>query len=496
MSPASLRRYRAERLLREEFRSLRASVIASVRCKLHGCGAELADDDLDACYSQAWQGLYLVTLAGEEVLNPGAWLALATFRRAIDEHRAARRRHAAAPPQRPLADLQSSAEGPAGRDEVDPAGELDRRQKLGQLFEALRLRLSPRERRAFALCYLQGLSRAEAAATMGLSERRMRKLMDGRGAGDAGTNAKVSALVSTIRAERWCEEQGSLMRGLAYGVLDPHGERHRLAVMHTRSCPACRSYVASLRGLAALLPPAPALALLVGASRAARDATRHTAATAHASAGAGVRGSGAIVAPAAAASGTVGAGAAGGGWLLIGGGAGAKLAATCLLALGLGAGCAALTVTGSSPHRRGPSHSRAAGAQARLRTPAITFDQPQTSRTAAAPALAAITPSAQSESAITPAARAGREFGPEQPPVPEGSQAPHSSPSSAPRASVSRSTAAAREFNRTERPSSRASGAASPAARPANEAPATESAGAAVSGEGGPAQAQREFSPG
>jgi RNA polymerase sigma factor (sigma-70 family) len=495
MSPASLRRYRADRLLREEFRALRASVIASVRAKLRACGAELADDDLDACYAQAWQGLHSVTLAGQEVLNPGAWLALATFRRAIDEHRAARRREALASVH--LTDAGPPAHGCAASppELPDPAGELDRRLMLGQLFEALRLRLGPRERRAFALCYLQGLSRAEAAAAMGLSERRMRKLMDGGGARDAGTTAKVSALVHTIRAQRWCEEQGSLMRGFAYGVLDPQGERHRLAVMHTHSCPACRSYVASLRGLAALLPPPPGLlALLAGASGVARGAGRHATASAHVSIGAGARGSGALAAPAAAASGTAGAGAAGGGWLLIGTGAGAKLAATCLLALGLGAGCAVLAVPGGSPRWHRPAHLRASAARPRAIDAALARGQRQSMQLAHAPALsAAATRAAPSESALTPAARARREFGPEQGGAAEASEPSLGTHSSAPRAS----TAATREFAGVAT-SSRggASRSATPAA--AGETPGAENpaAGAATSGEADAARARREFSPG
>jgi len=44
------------------------------------------------------------------------------------------------------------------------------------------------------------------------------------------------------------------MRGLAYGILDPDGERYRLALIHHGECPACRAYVVSLRGLAAVLP--------------------------------------------------------------------------------------------------------------------------------------------------------------------------------------------------------------------------------------------------
>src|SRR5437764_9278734 len=87
MSPASLRRYRAERLLREEFRALRACVLASARGSLRACGAELDESDLEACYAQAWQGPYAATLGGQRIVNPAGWLATATFRRAIDEYR-------------------------------------------------------------------------------------------------------------------------------------------------------------------------------------------------------------------------------------------------------------------------------------------------------------------------------------------------------------------------------------------------------------------------
>src|SRR5438552_2117706 len=166
VSPASLRRDRAERLLREEFRALRACVLASARGSLRACGAELDESDLEACYAQAWQGLYAATLGGQRIVNPAGWLATVTFRRAIDEYR--------------------------------------------------------------------------SRARTGLRDR---------------------------------TSQGSLMRGLAYGILDPAGERHRLALIHTSACPACRAYVASLRGLAALLPPAPSLLPLLLAGGAGAKAT-------------------------------------------------------------------------------------------------------------------------------------------------------------------------------------------------------------------------------
>src|SRR5207245_4242330 len=90
MSPASLRRYRAERLLREEFRALRGQVLASVRGSLRARGAGLDERDLEACYAQAWQGLYAATLEGQRIVNPAGRLARGTLRPAIDQRRARR----------------------------------------------------------------------------------------------------------------------------------------------------------------------------------------------------------------------------------------------------------------------------------------------------------------------------------------------------------------------------------------------------------------------
>jgi DNA-directed RNA polymerase specialized sigma24 family protein len=256
MSPSSLSRYRAERLLRKGFPELRSKVLAVVRSQLRGKGIALDPADLEACYAQAWQGLYATVLGGERVENPSAWLVLVTFRRAIDESRAAPRE-------------------PAGRElavavEPDYAATLDDGARLRHVFEALRNRLSARECEAASLCYLQGLSRAEAAARLGISEARMRKLMEGAGHGRPGVSSKVSELLDTIKGEGWCEQQSSLMRAYAFGILDPDGERHALAVAHCRECPACRAHVASLRGLASVLPPLPLLSRFVMAGGAGK----------------------------------------------------------------------------------------------------------------------------------------------------------------------------------------------------------------------------------
>ena len=135
----------------------------------------------------------------------------------------------------------------------------------------------------------------------------------------------------------WCAEQASLMRALAYGILDPRGERYQHALSHQRECSACRAYVLSLRGLSAVLPPLPVFlrwSLLGGAGTGAGSAAGAAAVSATGQAGGAVG----------AASAT---GAAGGGWLIAGGAPVAtKLAVGCLLALGVGAGC--VTFAGGS----------------------------------------------------------------------------------------------------------------------------------------------------
>jgi DNA-directed RNA polymerase specialized sigma24 family protein len=399
MSPLSLRRYRAERLLRRDFDGLRSTVLRAVSGRLAARGVRLESIDLEACYAQAWQGLYATVLSGEEVANPTGWLVLVSFRRAIEDHR----RGAGAQGLRPLDDV---AVGQGGH-ELDYAGRLDDLQRLRHVFEALRLRLTGRECEAASLCYLQGLSRAEAAARMGISQRRMGKLMDGDGPGRPGVAAKVGELLGVIRGNAWCEEQASLMRGLAFGLLDPGGERHRLALAHQRQCSACRAYVASLRGLAAVLPPLGLPAgLVAGATSGVAGAT------------------GAGVASGAGAAGVAGAGGAmtGGGWLMAGGSLSAKVAASCLLALGVGVGCVAIT---ASPKRSGRAalarHHGRARAQTARAAPAAPEARPtlaaapgahspgRGTHTAPAPARSLAVRSSSVATAAEPAAR--REFG-------------------------------------------------------------------------------------
>jgi RNA polymerase sigma factor (sigma-70 family) len=526
MSPRSVRRYRAERLLRREFDATRGPVLAAVRRRLRSVGVKLDDGDLEACYAQAWHGLYTTMLAGEvEIASTVAWLTLVTYRRALDEHRGRTRACGSDKldlcERRAVHDLDSAP---------DPADGLDHRARLRQLLEGLRGRLGPRERQAAALCFLHGLSRADAAAQMGISQARMRKLMDGSRAGSPGVASKVGELLQAILAGSFCAEQTSLMRALAFGILDPEGERYMLAHAHSRECPACRAYVLALRGLAAVLPPLP-LPLVLGAGVAAgagAGATSGAGAGAASSGGAtagaassggatatsgtaggiGAAGSASAAGSVGAAGGAAGVGVTGGGWLLAGGGLGAKLVAGCLVAVTVGFGCAALTIgppARAHPIRRGltrrPRRSDATADSAQALGPTVaptgatgspsTWPAGSVSRTAPASATAGV-PSG--------ATQASREFGLEQPAASASAQAGGSAASvqtgrsaNAQTASMSH-TSAGRSREHPRRP--RASSGRRAGARPEAGADSPAGAWSASAADSGSASAEAGEAPG
>ncbi|HUA11601.1 MAG TPA: hypothetical protein VMA83_06320 [Solirubrobacteraceae bacterium] len=416
MSPLAVRRMRAERMLRSEYDALRGRVLRAARAKLAASDAALDPADLEACYAQAWHGLYGEVLGGARIENPAGWLVLVTYRRAIDEHRAQMRARRGAV----SLDAQLEAGAAAGRD-VDLAGALDDRRRLRAVMEGLGGELEGLEREAAVLCYLHGLTRAEAASRMGVSERRMRRLMEGRGDGKPGVAAKVGRLLDAVVRDEWCERQASLMRAYAFGVLDPDGERHRLAALHLDECPACRAQVAALRGLAAALPPT-LVPWTVARSLVGRGV--------HAGAGAGS--------------------GAGGGWLVASGTGAGKIAVGCALALGIGAGCAVLGGAAHAPEHRPAPHARAAlarpPASAWPRVFAASAPGPRTHAAARARAARATNPVEPARISATSAA-AEREFGPEQP-----AAGRSAAPAAAPRASVASApargaqAAAEREF--------------------------------------------------
>lgn len=331
MSPLSLRRYRAERLLRERFDGVRERVLDIVGAKLRARGVSLAHSDLEGCYAQAWQGLYGKIIAGEAIANPDGWLVTVTFRRAIDEHRSA---------GLPAEELDQDRQG----QERDLVEDLEDRAKVRMLLEGMRGALSRRELEAASLCYLQGLTRAEAAERMGIGGRRMQRLMEGGSSGSPGVAAKLGEIAQAISSGRFCEEHDSLMRAFAFGALDSAGERYEIARLHLEGCSACRAHVRALRGLSAVLPPVFLPGLLGGilgsGAGAGAGGVGAGADGASASGRAASRGGGRIAG--------VGRRVAGTGTRLVlrSGGRmaiGAKLAATGLAVLGAGAGAIALT---------------------------------------------------------------------------------------------------------------------------------------------------------
>jgi DNA-directed RNA polymerase specialized sigma24 family protein len=503
MSPPPVLRYRVELLVRKEFKAMSPKVLGAVRGRLRASGVSLDVSDLEACYAHAWQGLHTDLLAGKEIENREGWLVTVTFRRAIDEHRSRRRSY----PTQGVGESDGfhGGHGAGGAEgtlehaiEHDFAGELDNRIRLRQLFEGLRGRLSAREQEAATFCYLQGMSRSEAAARMGISEARMRKLMEGPGAGRPGVAGKVGELIEAIRGGSWCEEQGSLMRGYAFGVLDPEGERYRLALAHQSECPACRAYIRSLRGLAEVLPPLPALMhWVLGGAAAGAGAGAHASAG-HASAGAGGgasagvgAGGGAGAGVGVASAGGAAGATAGGGWLFAGGGIGAKLAVGCLVAA-LGAGCVALTGTPLAPrhavHHRHIGRVSGAGASGAQDALSSSVVNAQLVPDVSAPVRGASSnpTSDHATVALSAAAKASREFGPEQAlaGAASASTASSSSTAASPRntldAKAASTSTAPREFTSTATP---ASGGA-PQARSSSSSSGSSSAGSA---------AQREF---
>jgi DNA-directed RNA polymerase specialized sigma24 family protein len=240
----------ADALLVRDYERLKPEILRTLRGKLARRGVRFDEADLEAFYNQAWHGLYARLAAGEAIANVSGLLVTIAERRAIDELRSLH-------PER----RADAGELDVHRVEPDLAARLDDHLQLKHFVEGLRDRLNAREREAAVLCYVHDYTRAEAARLLGVSPRRMEKLMD-------AVSKKVGAFVREIRGGEWCETRHSLIKAYALGLLDPGGARYRLAAEHLEHCPACRHRVLRLRGLAALTPPMP-LALVAGGAGAA-----------------------------------------------------------------------------------------------------------------------------------------------------------------------------------------------------------------------------------
>ncbi|MDW5598565.1 hypothetical protein VSS74_29660, partial [Conexibacter stalactiti] len=237
----------ADALLARDYDELRGEIVRTVAGKLAAAGVRLPDADLDAAYNQAWHGLHTKLVAGETVENHKGLLVAIAHRRALDEHRAHHPgRHAG----------EEQLEALATEDEVE--ARLDDVTQLRQFVAGLRERLDRRELEAAALCYVYEYSRPEAARLIGVQPKRMEKIMD-------AVSRKLAPMLGEIRSGAWCEQHRSLMTAYALGLLEDGGERHTLARDHLDDCSSCRRSVLRARGIAAVTPPAPLLAVVLGA---------------------------------------------------------------------------------------------------------------------------------------------------------------------------------------------------------------------------------------
>lgn len=235
----------ANDLVTIEYDRHKAEVIRTVAAKLSASGIPGAASELDASYNEAWHALYLALADGEEVENRVGYLVTVTHRRALNEFRAMK--------------VSRRADAEAVEEigvELDIDSQLDAEIQLRHIREGFRSKLSSRELEAATLCHLYGYTRPEAAEAMGVRPKRMEKIMD-------RASARISSVVETVRSGEHCAELESTVRAFALGVLDPDGEKYRLACDHLEHCPACRREVWTERGLAAIGPPLPAAFLLL-----------------------------------------------------------------------------------------------------------------------------------------------------------------------------------------------------------------------------------------
>ena len=317
---------RFERVIAEHYESLKPEVLATVRGKLAVDSLHPDPSDLDAAYNAAWHALYEQSRRrDEEVSNLGGWLAMITYRRAIDDIRRARMKYRA-----PVAVGEGISQ--LGY-EHDVDTEIADRQRYHQWLMSVRLRLNAREQQAVSLCVLHEHSRRDASDIMGIDIKRLDKIM-------VAANKKLGGLLEAINRGDWCQDQRSLIKAYALGLHEEGGERHALALAHVMDCQACAAYVRSLRGLSAVVPAPALLASAVGAGGG-------IAGTLGALFGGGANGGAAV--------GGAGTAAGGGGAALLSS-IGAKTAALCASAI-CAAGGAAIIVE-SAPDAKAPRTRR------------------------------------------------------------------------------------------------------------------------------------------
>lgn len=217
-------------MLEERYVALRRPTIQTISARLWVRGLHRDAADLDGAYHEAWCAVLARLERAEPITNLGALLTVVAYRRAIDDLRRAR------PGQRvPLETVPERVD-----DEDARIDELEARRRLREFAEGLRDELPGRALAAAELCYLHGHSRAEAAHALGLSDTRMKKVMD-------SASKRARRLAEEIDGGTRCAAHASRNHAFALGVLRHDGPRHGAARRHLRHCPACREDVRRIR---------------------------------------------------------------------------------------------------------------------------------------------------------------------------------------------------------------------------------------------------------
>ena len=352
---------RAARLVTQaNMQGLWPEVRSGARGILAKDGLRVSDEDLRSAYNLAWHVLNTKLLAGEAIHNPPAFLAQVTHRRVLDDLRAQHQDRVQ------LVDVtqQSNIFERHDASSDDPAEHLDNLAELRAMAEAIADQVlfpNERDRQLVTLIVVHEYSRPQAAAQLGLSAKRVEKIMDGTPE-EPGLARKLTEIRALIRQGGWCESRRSLMIAYAEKLHPPGSPRHQAALKHLQHCVGCRAMLRAREVASLLLPPLPIEIV-------AND-DRHLSAVleafAHTVAGRGPNGSlGQVADQAAATHGShaaeVIAGGASGGAVVAGsgllGGAGLKIVAACLAT----AGCtAAALVTLDRPHTAPPAPRRPA----------------------------------------------------------------------------------------------------------------------------------------
>jgi DNA-directed RNA polymerase specialized sigma24 family protein len=227
-------------LLQRHHASLRASVIGGAAGDLGRARALLHANDFDQAYDDAWLALIAAVERGRALAEfsdrdcpPAllrAWLATATYRRAIDIIRASH-------PER-FTRLENADDYADGQPAL--ATRVDERETTQLLFEALRHRFSERDAQILVLTELLDVPRRDVAERFGLSLKRLHKLLDPH-KGKAGLRAEMRRCVDLISDGRWCSEQASLLAAFRLGWFAPGSPKDLAARAHLKHCAACRA---------------------------------------------------------------------------------------------------------------------------------------------------------------------------------------------------------------------------------------------------------------